>query len=425
MPDFAPYTITHVRLDGPPGSAPPAAEPGRGRYLVFWWHELALGDVYLPPGEALSEVDYQAALQKAIAPALQHYAQQHPAGAALGATDLATQNPAQWQAGLASILAGWLPSALPPQVPVSVVICTRGRAAQLRRCLHMLHGLACQPDEIVVSDNAPTDTSTRDVCHEFADVVYREEPRAGLDIARNTGLLTAKGDVVAFVDDDVVVHPWLIYRVWETFRDPSVAAMTGLVMALELKTEAQLIFEQHWSFNRGYVDKTYDPDYVQPLANPVAPVWNIGAGANMAFRKSVFEEAGYFNELLDVGAAGCNGDSEMWYRILLHGHRIQYNPRAIVYHEHRTELAGLKNQLFYYLRGHVAAALMQQAQQPQAGYARHIYRDLPLYYLLLIRVGFPFFRFRSRTLWAEIKGIVSGIAFYHRKHKLLSPTRLS
>jgi glycosyltransferase involved in cell wall biosynthesis len=424
MPDFAPYTITHVRLDGPPGPAP-AAGAGQGRYLVFWWHELALGDMYLPPGETPSEADYRAAQAKAITPAVQHYAQQHPAGQAPWATWLAEQDLGQWQAWMTTILASWLPAALPAQVPVSVVICTRGRAAQLRRCLHMLHGLACRAAEIVVVDNAPTDTSTRDVCHEFAAVVYREEPRAGLDFARNTGLVAARQDVVAFVDDDVVVHPWLLYRVWETFRDPGVAAMTGLVLALELRTEAQLIFEKHWSFNRGYVDKAYGPEYVQPRANPIAPVWNIGAGANMAFRKSVFETAGYFNELLDVGAAGCNGDSEMWYRILRHGHRIAYNPRAIVHHEHRTELAGLKHQLFYYLRGHVAAALMQQAQQPQAGYARHVYRDLPRYYLLLVRVGFPFFRFRNRTLWAEIKGIASGIAFYHRKRKLISPTRTS
>ena len=417
MPDFSPYTITHIRLDGPP-AARPLPGPGRGSYLVFWWQELALGDVYLAPGEALTEAAYRAALQAAITPAVQHYARQHPAGHAPWATWLAEPDLGPWQAWMATIMPGWLPAALPPQVPVSVVICTRGRAAQLRRCLHMLHGLACQPTEIVVVDNAPTDTSTRDVCREFAEVVYREEPRAGLDIARNTGLMAAQGDVVAFVDDDVVVHPWLIYRVWKTFRDPSIAAMTGLVIALELQTEAQLIFEQHWSFNRGYVDKLYGPHYVRQATSPAPPVWEIGAGANMAFRKSVFEEIGYFDELLDVGAAGCSGDSEMWYRLLLHGHRIHYNPRAVVYHEHRTEIAGLKRQLFSYMRGHVAAALIQQAQQPQAGYARHVYRILPRYYLFLLRVGFPAFRFRSQTLLDEIKGLASGISFY-RQHRLL------
>jgi GT2 family glycosyltransferase len=278
----------------------------------------------------------------------------------------------------------------------------------------MLHALACAPAEIVVVDNAPTDTSTFDACQGFAGVVYIKESRPGLDIARNTGVMIAQCPVLAFVDDDVVVHPDLIYRVWETFLDPSVAAMTGLVFALELQTEAQLLFEQHWSFNRGYVDKHYTPEYVAETASQAPPVWEIGAGANMAFRKSVFEEVGYFDELLDVGAAGCSGDSEMWYRILLHGQTIHYNPRAVVYHEHRKEMTGLKSQLFYYMRGHSAAALIQHAYHPQAGYARHLYRSMPMYYYNLIRVGFPLFRSRSLTLWAELKGLASGVAFYYR-----------
>ncbi len=104
----------------------------------------------------------------------------------------------------------------------------------------------------------------------------------------------------------------------------------------------------------------------------------------------------------------------MWYRVLLHGHTIHYNPRAVVYHEHRQEISGLKRQLFYYMRGHAAAALIQQAQHPQAGYRQYLYRGIPRYYAYLIRAGFPFFRLRSRTLWAELKGLASGVAFYYR-----------
>jgi glycosyltransferase involved in cell wall biosynthesis len=412
MPAVPPYTITHVHLDSLPIPAP-LPGPAKGSYVVFWWKEIVLGHLFLMPGEVLTEAAYHAVWPAAITPAVHHYAGQSGAAHAPWVAWLADLDFESWCTWMAGIMPNWLPTALPPQVPVSAIICTRGRAAQLRRCLHMLRSLACLPAELVVVDNAPADTSTRDVCREFAEVIYVEEPRAGLDIARNTGIVTAQCPVVAFIDDDVLVHPWMIYRIWETFRDPSIAAMTGLVIALELKTEAQLIFEQHWSFNRGYIAKRYSPGF---LASPAPPVWKIGAGANMAFRKVVFEEVGYFDELLGAGAAGCGDDSEMWYRILRHGHVIQYNPHAIVYHEHRKEIAALKYQLFSYMRGHAAAALIQHAQQPQAGYARYVYHSLPLYYLLLIRVGFPFFRFRSRTLWAEMKGIISGVVFYHRNH---------
>ncbi|MFD1872998.1 glycosyltransferase [Hymenobacter bucti] len=422
---FAPYHITHLDLHQPPAHAQPAPPPRQGQYLVFWWQEIALGHLFIEPGQVLSAEAYATARQAAIAPAVAHYAAQAPAaagGAGAGAQWLAQGDFARWDAWLATILAPYLAAPLPAQVPVSVVICTRGRAEMLRRCLQMLQALPCTAAEIVVVDNAPTDTSTREVAAEFAGVVYVCEPRPGLDVARNTGIRAAKYPVLAFVDDDVVVHPRLLYTVWEAFEDPHTAALTGLVLTLKLQTEAQLIFEQYWSFNRGYVDKAYTPAYVQPATSPAPPVWEIGAGANMAFRKAIFDEVGYFDERLDAGAAGCNGDSEMWYRILLHGHTIRYNPRAIAHHEHRRELAGLKHQLFQYMRGHAAAALIQQAQQPQAGYRQYLYRKLPQHYYYLLRTGFPFFRSRSRTIWAELRGLASGVAFYYRhQHQPAEP----
>lgn len=406
------YTITHVKLDSHP-TMPALAQPGQGHYVVFWWKEIALGHVFFEPTQLLTEAVYYDALATAIAPAVQQYAAQQPAQPAPWQAWLAARDIAHLGAWLDSILSGALPLAIPPQVAISVIICTRNRAPQLRRCLQQLQALACVPAEIVVVDNAPADTSTHAVCQEFAEVVYVKEPRAGLDFARNSGVLATRHPLIAFVDDDVVVHPWLLYRVWETFQDPAVAAMTGLVIALELQAEAQVIFERDWSFNRGYVAKRYDLNYVQQAVNQAPAVWEIGAGANMAFRKSVFEEVGYFDELLGAGAAGCSDDSEMWYRILVRGHVIKYNPQAIVYHEHRKDLAALKSQLFYYMRGHAVAALIQQAQQPQSGYARYLYIKLPKIYLYMLWASFPYFRERS-TLWVEIKGVLSGIAFYYR-----------
>ncbi|TVT42810.1 glycosyltransferase [Hymenobacter setariae] len=411
-----PYTITHVKLDSTP-TMPQLAPPGLGNYVVFWWKEIALGQVFFESTQLITESVYYDAFAAAIAPAVQQYASRHEARQAPWQAWLAARDMDHLGQWLDSILSTSLPLSIPSQVAISVIICTRNRAPQLRRCLQQLRALACVPAEVVVVDNAPTDTSTRDVCQEFAEVVYVKEPRAGLDFARNSGVAATRYPLIAFVDDDVVVHPWLMYRVWETFQDPTVAAMTGLVIALELQAEAQILFERHWSFNRGYVATRYDLAYVQAAVNQAPAVWEIGAGANMAFRKSVFEEVGYFDELLGAGAAGCSDDSEMWYRILLSGHAIQYNPEAIVYHEHRKDLASLKSQLFYYMRGHVVAVLLQQAQQPQTGYAHYLYTKLASYYIELVQNNFPYYRGRARTVWVEIKGAVSGVAFYYRHRK--------
>jgi GT2 family glycosyltransferase len=192
-----------------------------------------------------------------------------------------------------------------------------------------------------------------------------------------------------------------------------------LVIASELSTEAQLIFEKHWSFNRGYIDKIYDANYFESTLSKGPEVWEIGAGANMAFRKSVFEKTGCFNELLDAGAAGCSGDSEMWFRVLAEGYTIFYNPRAVVYHEHRRDLEGLKKQIFYYMRGFTTAALLQQKLCPESGYVKRL-RSFPRYYRSLIANGFPGYPFQFQTIWNEIKGVLSGLRFFNKnKHRIL------
>ena len=58
-------------------------------------------------------------------------------------------------------------------------------------------------------------------------------------------------------------------------------------------------------------------------------MWKVGAGANMAFRRNVFDLVGLFDERLGAGAAGCSEDSEIWYRILANQLQIRYEPRAV------------------------------------------------------------------------------------------------
>ncbi|WP_242581898.1 glycosyltransferase family 2 protein [Hymenobacter telluris] len=399
---------------------PQLAQNGQGNYLVFWWEQIALGDVYLEADQVPDEEAYRAIVLKAITPAVQHYAAKtgHPPNH--WSAWYSQQEFARWISWMQTVFAPYQHAALPPRVPVSVVICTRNRAAILRLCLESLRGLACQPEEIVVVDNAPTDDSTQQVVAAYPGVRYCVEPRPGLSHARNTGVAQASCSILAFTDDDVVLHPDWVYQVWQTFQDQTVFAMTGLVLVSELQTEAQQIFEKHWSFNRGYQDIYYDPAYLQRVLPTGPPVWHIGAGANNAFRKAVFEEVGLFDERLGAGASGCSEDSEMWFRILTHGHTIHYNPRAVVYHAHRQHLHELQKQIFAYMRGHAAAALIQQEQCPQAGYTNYLYWSMPKYYALLIRIGFPFFRFRSRTLWTEVKGLASGVLFYYRNRKRAS-----
>jgi GT2 family glycosyltransferase len=196
-------------------------------------------------------------------------------------------------------------------------------------------------------------------------------------------------------------------------------AITGLVLAAELETEAQSIFEKYWGFNRGYRTLTFDTEYFEQLKPWGVPAWCIGAGANMAFRRRVFELVGNFDERLDVGAAGCSGDSEFWYRVMAEGWTCQYEPTAVVYHYHRRDLDGLKQQMYYYMRGHVAALLIQFEKYRHWGNLRRLLLSLPKWYAKLFLRGLvKGFNHRYNTFWQEVSGCWSGVSFYLRNRHL-------
>jgi GT2 family glycosyltransferase len=301
---------------------------------------------------------------------------------------------------------------------ISVVICTRNRTPALEHCITALQKSSDTNFELVVVDNAPDNDSTEKLVQRFPFARYVREPRKGLDIARNTGAKTASCAIIAYTDDDVTVDADWISRVKACFSDPKTMCVTGLVIPLELQTQSQVAFERYWGFNKGYVPLVFDASYFKKHLETGVPVWDIGAGANMAFRKGLFEQIGYFDERLDVGAAGCSGDSEYWYRALAEGFQCNYFPHLFVYHQHRSSKADLDKQIFYYMRGQVASLLIQYERYGHKGNLKRLYRELPKWYKDRLRN-----KLRGRysplaeSLFTEIKGCVSGWRFYRANKK--------
>jgi GT2 family glycosyltransferase len=306
---------------------------------------------------------------------------------------------------------------VPQPGSVSVVICTRDRPEELARCLATLPLQSRPADEVIVVDNASKGPETREVAL-AAGVRYLREDRPGLDIARNTGLLAARSDFVAYTDDDTELHPRWLERLITAFDTEEVLAVTGLVLPAELDTEAQWIFEARWGFGRGFTRTDFGPEFYRAKRPYGCPTWEIGAGANMAFRRSVVGEVGLFDERLDVGAAGCSGDSEYWYRILAAGRTCRYEPSAVVFHHHRETIEGLAGQIFHYMRGHVAALLVQHERTGDIGNLRRLFLSLPVYWLRrglrrLTHGAEP----GDRLLVREMRGALAGAVFYLRNRR--------
>jgi cellulose synthase/poly-beta-1,6-N-acetylglucosamine synthase-like glycosyltransferase len=167
---------------------------------------------------------------------------------------------------------------------------------------------------------------------------------AGLSNARNTGLRSARHDIVAFTDDDVVVdRRWLQGLSRGFLRAPNVTCVCGLVPSGELRTAAQGYFDQRVSWAGTLRPRSYslaDP----PDDMPLFPfqVGRFGTGANFAVKRSRIMELGGFDEALGVGTATCGGeDLDLFYRVIAAGDTLVNDPAAIVWHRHRSDAAAL------------------------------------------------------------------------------------
>ncbi len=418
---IAPCKIYHVELSGEIPDLP--AQPGYVKvFVVLWWHQIPLGHLELTAGELplsaanlgnLAIETITAAVGAHLLPQgftvpLSEHFKREVVAPDLHAV-LAIETP------LAMLAQRWSMEKDKGELQTcSVVICTRDRVEQLAQCLESILSLAQRPDEIIVVDNAPRTDKTRKLVAQMPEVRYVLEPRPGLSVARNTGIRHCTGEIIAFTDDDVLVHPDWITRIKQSFQDPIVMAVTGLVLPAELETEAQVIFEVELGhFGWGYHTKTFDQQFFNATKRLGVPVWRIGAGANMAFRREVFDLVGGFDERLGAGAAGCSEDSELWYRILAGGWSCRYEPAPVAFHVHRREFIDLQKQVYYYMRGHVTALLVQFAKNRHWGNLFRLCLVLPLYYAKLFASGLlRGYGPRHKVLMTEVAGCIAGLKFY-------------
>lgn len=232
---------------------------------------------------------------------------------------------------------------------ITVVVATRDRPDSLRTCLEALLRVDYPRYEIVVVDNDPTTDETADlIARRFGSLVrYAREGRRGLAAAHNCGLSAAKGEYIAFVDDDVVVDRHWLTAIAEGFAAADdVGCVTGLILPAQLETPAQLLLEQHGGFDKGFELRIFDTDRNRP-DDPLFPftAGRLGSGANMAFDTEILRGLGGFDPAIGVGTFARGGDDLAgFFRVIVAGHQLVYQPSAVVWHRHHRDMAALRNQ---------------------------------------------------------------------------------
>lgn len=213
---------------------------------------------------------------------------------------------------------------------VTVAIPTYNRADFLRQTLAGIVAQQFPRDhfEILVIDNNSSD-HTRAVVAEFAAAHpaprYIHEPQQGLDHARNRAIAEARGEIILFGDDDILVRPdWIAQMAVPFLADPtrSIGAVGGEVIPVFPQGLPDWIREWHAPLQ-------FRTD-TGPISERQSPM-----GANLAFPKWVFDQLGLFHTALDRAAGNyfSGGDTEMVRRVRNAGFEVWFSPGAAVKHQ--------------------------------------------------------------------------------------------
>ena len=210
-----------------------------------------------------------------------------------------------------------------------MVLCTYNRAARLADALTALvRQVEAPPYEVVVVDNNSTD-DTRAVIARFVAagrVRYASEPLQGLSHARNRGVAAARGDILAFTDDDVRVGPTWIQAIARAFAEHPDVDMVGGRVEPEWEAEPPA-----WLPEAGFAPLALADYGVQPFqVRPEDPVCLIGA--NVAVRRHAVERVRGFSPRLQRVADGIGSteDHDFQARLLEVGAAARYDPRLAV-----------------------------------------------------------------------------------------------
>jgi len=205
---------------------------------------------------------------------------------------------------------------------VSVVIPAQNEELCIAHCLASVLGQDFPRDqmEVVVVDNGSTD-ATVSIARQFPVRVV-DEARSGVARARNTGVRAALGEIVAFLDADCVANPDWLRELLSGSDDEKIGCFVGDILPMPGGgLISDFVHDRHLISQEVLISSS------PPSA----------AGANLAYRKSVFKEIGYFDETFVEGE-----DGDLFWRLVKSDRfHFRFQRHAVVFHPHPSSLSAL------------------------------------------------------------------------------------
>ena len=231
------------------------------------------------------------------------------------------------------------------KIILSIVIPTKNRAKLLKTVLESIEGQKADQNvfEVIIIDNGSTD-ETKDVAKEYQEKIkncrYYYDARPGLHVGRNRGMLESRGELVGYLDDDVILFPNWINTVLTAFEDKKVMYVGGSVIPYDMSLMTSEFMSKH-AVQRGiywfvssiscFWETGISEDDTRVHRMPIKSFF----GGNSVYRKSVlykcrgFHPDGMPNHLLMY-----RGDGEVYVARYMVKHKMKamYYAQASVYH---------------------------------------------------------------------------------------------
>lgn len=225
---------------------------------------------------------------------------------------------------------------------VSVIIPVLNDSERLAICLNALEQQSYPKGryEVIVVDNGSAKDLTEgltDLVNGISQAALTYEPQPGSYAARNHGLSSAQGEIIAFTDSDCIpAHDWLETGIKHLLSVPNCGLAAGRI---------SVFFKDP---NRPTAVELYDSiTFLQQ--QKYIEEFKYGATANLFTFQRVFEDVGYFDDKLLSG-----GDLEWGQRVFSHGYPITYAEDSCVAHPARYSLIDLYKKIVRISRGHHA-----------------------------------------------------------------------
>lgn len=222
---------------------------------------------------------------------------------------------------------------------VSVVIATKNRAKSIERCIASLQGQKRLPDEVIVID-ASTNDDTKEVMEKVEGhmkVVYVKQEKGGLPRARNAGVKSCSGDIVVFLDDDVVLEPLYLEEMLAEYTRDGEGKVGGVTGVLTKRGHRRRSLEKFLDLMRMFFFwnalKLGRVTHIGVLSGLPRSCSYVEAfyGHNMSFRREVFSDF-EFDEELEIHPLAMGEDVDFSYRVGKK-YSLKVNSRAKLVHE--------------------------------------------------------------------------------------------